>query len=136
MVYNGGGHNGVDFKYRHRNASNGLKEGVVAGVGTPTSLVPGSLTVSGFLYSIPTIFPLCTPIYPLSKCPVTCRLKHTSLSGIVEILDTLPAYHLHYGVFASEGIEIKSYKSKICNTNMILPVKTKTTAYLNPLSYL
>ena len=44
--------------------------------------------------------------------------------------------HLHFGVFASEGIEIKSYKSKICGTNMILPVKTKNNAYLNPLSYL
>ena len=32
--------------------------------------------------------------------------------------------HLH-GVFASEGVEIKSYRSKICGTNMILLGKNK-----------
>ena len=44
--------------------------------------------------------------------------------------------HLHFGVLATEGVAIQSYKSKICGTNMVMPVKIKNNAYLNPLSYL
>ncbi len=44
--------------------------------------------------------------------------------------------HLHFTVFATEAVQVSSsYKSKVCGTNLKLPLSAKN-GYLNPLSYL
>jgi murein DD-endopeptidase MepM/ murein hydrolase activator NlpD len=43
--------------------------------------------------------------------------------------------HLHFTVYASQGVEIINRPSKACNGIYVMPVAT-FAAYLNPLSYL
>jgi hypothetical protein len=38
-------------------------------------------------------------------------------------------------VYASDAVEITNYRSKVCGTNMTMPIAPKP-GYLNPLSYL
>ena len=43
--------------------------------------------------------------------------------------------HLHFGVYASEGVRIGTIPTSINCRNVVLPL-SDTKAYLNPLSYL
>ena len=135
-VYNGGGHNGVDFKAAIGTPVMASKEGVVAGVGNTDQSCSG--VSYGKWVLIKHANNLSTLYAHLSIIKVSGgqQVETGQLVGYSGDTGYATGPHLHYGVFASEGIEIKSYKSKICGTNMVLPVKTKNNAYLNPLSYL
>ena len=135
-VYNGGGHNGVDFKATIGTPVMASKEGVVAGVGNTDQSCQG--VSYGKWVLIKHANNLSTLYAHLSIIKVSGgqQVETGQLVGYSGDTGYATGPHLHYGVFASEGVEIKSYRSKICGTNMILPVKTKNNAYLNPLSYL
>jgi len=136
IVYNGGGHNGVDFRAAIGTPIIASKEGVVAGVGNTDQSCNG--VSYGKWVLIKHTNNLSTLYAHLSIIKVSGgqQVEIGQLVGYSGDTGYATGPHLHFGVFASEGIEIKSYKSKICGTNMILPVKTKNNAYLNPLSYL
>ena len=135
-VYSGGGHNGVDFKAAIGTPVMASKEGVVAGVGnTDQSCIGvsyGKWVLIKHANNLSTLYAHLSII----KVSGGQQVETGQLVGYSGDTGYATGPHLHYGVFASEGIEIKSYKSKICGTNMVLPVKTKNNAYLNPLSYL
>ena len=136
IVYNGGGHNGVDFRAAIGTPIIASKEGVVAGVGNTDQSCNG--VSYGKWVLIKHTNNLSTLYAHLSIIKVSGgqQVEIGQLVGYSGDTGYATGPHLHFGVFASEGIEIKSYKSRICGTNMILPVKTKNNAYLNPLSYL
>ena len=135
-VYNGGGHNGVDFKAAIGTAVMASKEGVVAGVGNTDQSCNGVSYGKWVLIKHPNNLSTLYAHLSIIKVSSGQPVETGQLVGYSGDTGYATGPHLHYGVFASEGIEIKSYRSKICGTNMIMPVKTKNNAYLNPLSYL
>lgn len=136
MLYSGNGHNGVDFKAAIGTPVMASKEGVVAGVGNTdqscNGVSYGKWALIKHSNNLSTLYAHLSIIKVSSGQPV----ETGQLVGYSGDTGYATGPHLHFGVFASEGVEIKSYKSKICNTNMILPIKSKNNAYLNPLSYL
>ena len=144
IVYNGGGHNGIDFRVAIGTPITASKEGVVAGVGNTDQSCNGVSYGKWVLIKHPNNLSTLYAHLSIIKVSGGQQVETGQLVGYSgdtgytcgNTACTISGPHLHFGVFASEGIEIKSYKSKICGTNMILPVKTKNNAYLNPLSYL
>lgn len=135
-VYNGGGHNGVDFKAAIGTPVTASKEGVVAGVGNTDQSCNGVSYGKWALIKHPNNLSTLYAHLSIIKVSGGQQVETGQLVGYSGDTGYATGPHLHYGVFASEGVEIKSYKSKICGTNMVLPVKIKNNAYLNPLSYL
>lgn len=136
MVYNGGGHNGIDLKAAIGTPVVASQEGVVAGVGNTDQSCAGVSYGKWALIKHPNNLSTLYAHLSIIKVSGGQQVEAGQLIGYSGDTGYATGPHLHFGVFASEGVEIKSYKSKICGTNMVLPVKTKNNAYLNPLSYL
>lgn len=138
QVYNGAGHNGIDF---------GVKTGTPifsAGAGTVVGTGNTDLACSGVSYGkwvlirhgngLTTLYAHLSVIQVSAGDVVTSRQK-IGLSGNTGY-STGP--HLHFTVYASDSVHISSgteYKSKVCGTYMIMPLAPRA-GYLNPLSYL
>ncbi|MCK5022154.1 MAG: peptidoglycan DD-metalloendopeptidase family protein [Candidatus Pacebacteria bacterium] len=137
QVYGDGGHNGVDFR-----ASIGTKlktalSGTVVAIGNTDDSCPhasyGKWVFVRHNNGLSTIYA------HLSKITV--------VPGQVLITGDMVGYsgntgystgpHLHFGVYATQGVEVKTYNFRSCSgKSTIMPLVTRRDAYLNPLSYL
>lgn len=134
-AYRGSGHNGADFR---------------AEVGTPVFAgANGMVTATGdtdigcrrasygkwILVRHPNN--LTTLYAHLSSIGVSAgdtvergaRIGYSGMSGYA----TGP--HLHFSVFATQGVRVESIRSRVCGTTMTVPVSA-ANGYLNPLDYL
>ena len=136
IIYNGGGHNGIDFRAAIGTPITASKEGVVVGVGNTDQFCNG--VSYGKWALIKHTNNLSTLYAHLSIIKVSGgqQVETGQLVGYSGDTGYATGPHLHFEVYASEGVEVKSYKSQICGTNMIRPMKIKNNALLNPLSYL
>ena len=137
QVYGSGGHNGVDFR-----ASVGTKlktalSGTVVAVGNTDDSCPHASY--GKWVFVRHNNGLSTLYAHLSKIKV--------VPGQVLVTGDLVGYsgntgystgpHLHFGVYATQGVEVKKYDFKSCSgKSTIMPLVTRRDAYLNPMSYL
>lgn len=135
QIYSSRGHNGVDFR-----ASTGTKikaalSGTVAGVGN-TDNFAGCYSYGKWVL-ITHGNGLSTLYAHLSYIGVNQGDKVTTGQTIGYSGNTgySTGPHLHFGVYASQGVQIITYsKSKNCH-NAVIPI-ADPKAYLNPLSYL
>lgn len=135
-VYNGGGHNAIDLKATIGTRVLSAKEGVVAGIGDTDKSCSGVSYGKWILIKHPNNLSTLYAHMSIIKVLEGQRIEAGQLIGYSGDTGYATGPHLHFAVFASEGVAIQSYKSKICGTNMVMPVKIKNNAYLNPLSYL
>ena len=135
-LYSGNGHNGVDFRATIGTPVMASKEGLVAGIGDTDQFCSGVSYGKWVLIKHPDNLSTLYAHLSIIKVSAGQQVEPGQFIGYSGDTGYATGPHLHFGVFASEGVEIKSYKSKICGTNMILPMKIKNNAYLNPLSYL
>lgn len=135
-VYNGGGHNGVDFKASIGTPVKASRSGVIVGIGDTDKACSGVSYGKWVLIQHENNLSTLYAHFSLIKVSQGQQVETGQLLGYSGDTGYATGPHLHFGVFATEGIKVASYKSKICGTNMILPVKTKKNAYLNPLDYL
>lgn len=139
QVYNGSGHNAIDFGAPVGTPLYAALSGTVLGTGN-TDLVKGCYSFGKWVM-IKHGNGLNTLYAHLSVIDVTTG-EHVSTGDILG-LSGMTGYatgpHLHFGVYASEGTEIMTLKAYRGATtacaNATMPVATKD-AYLNPLSYL
>lgn len=136
ILYGGGGHNGIDLRAAIGTPIIASKEGVVEGIGDTDKSCNGVSYGKWVLIKHPNNLSTLYAHLSIIKVSEDQQMETGQLVGYSGDTGYATGPHLHFGVFASEGIEIQSYKSKVCGTNMILPIKTKNNAYLNPLSYL
>lgn len=138
QIYNGAGHNGIDLGVRLGTPVYSAGAGVVLGTGnTDSSCVGvsyGKWVLIRHTNGLTTLYAHLSAIQVTPGQTVTSRQK-IALSGSTGY-STGP--HLHFSVYASDSVRIlgpTEYKSKVCGTNMVIPVAPRA-GYLNPLSYL
>ncbi len=137
QVYNGGGHNGVDFSAKVGTPILAAAGGTVLGTGDTDRACNG--VSYGKWVLVKHANGLTTLSAHLSVIQVSAGQSVTSgqklgLSGNTGY-STGP--HLHFTVYASDSVHISGpteYKSKVCGTYLIMPL-APASGYLNPLSY-
>lgn len=138
QVYNGSGHNGVDFGTKVGTPLLAAADGVVLGTGNTDSACSGVSYGKWVLIrhtnGLTTLYAHLSVIQAQTGQNVKAGDK-IGLSGNTGY-STGP--HLHFTVYASDAVHISGpteYKSKVCGTYLIMPLAPKA-GYLNPLSYL
>ncbi len=135
QVYNGAGHNGLDFGVKTGTPILAAREGTVLGTGNTDTSCSGVSYGKWVLIQhdngLTTLYAHLSTIGVSAGEKVTKKQK-IGLSGNTGY-STGP--HLHFTLYASDAVQITNYKSKVCGTNMTMPVAPRA-GYLNPLSYL
>ncbi len=136
QVYNGMGHNGVDFRAGVGTPVKSALSGVVRGVGDTDTACPGASY--GKWVFIEHENGLSTIYAHLSTFAV--KAGDTVNTGDVVGWSGNTGYstgpHLHFGVYATQGVKIMSRASKSCGGRTYTMPVASLNAYLNPLSYL
>ncbi len=138
QVYNGSGHNGIDFGVKMGTPLLAAADGVVLGTGN-TDLACNGVSYGKWVLirhtnGLTTLYAHLSVIQASTGQSVKVGEK-IGLSGNTGY-STGP--HLHFTVYASDAVHISGpteYKSKVCGTYLIMPLAPKA-GYLNPLSYL
>ncbi len=135
QVYNGNGHNGVDFRASPGTPLKASASGVVRAVGNTDETCKGVSYGKWVLIDHPNNLSTLYAHLSLIKVSAGQNVEIGQIIGYSGDTGYCTGPHLHFGVFASQGVEIGQIKSKICGTMMRLPVASYNS-YLNPLSYL
>jgi murein DD-endopeptidase MepM/ murein hydrolase activator NlpD len=134
-VYSGRGHNGIDLAAPIGTPVMAAQSGVIEGVGDTDTVCPGASY--GKWVMIKHTNGLSTLYAHLSIIKVAAGQS-------VNVGDTIgysgntgysTGPHLHFTVYASQGVSIMSRKSASCGGTYTMPI-ADLKAYLNPLSYL
>ncbi len=135
LVYNGQGHNGVDFAASIGTPVMAARGGVVEGTGNTDEVCPGASY--GRWVFIKHDDGLSTIYAHLSVIKVSAgqTVSAGDLIGYSGETGYVTGPHLHFGVYASEGVQITTRKSAVCRGTYTMPIAT-LKAYLNPLLYL
>jgi murein DD-endopeptidase MepM/ murein hydrolase activator NlpD len=138
QVYNGSGHNGVDFGVNVGTPIYAALAGTVLGTGNTdnacTGVSYGKWVLIRHANGLTTLYAHLSVIQVSAGDKVTTHQK-IGLSGNTGY-STGP--HLHFTVYASDSVHISGpteYRSKVCGTYMVMPLAPRA-GYLNPLSYL
>jgi murein DD-endopeptidase MepM/ murein hydrolase activator NlpD len=138
QVYNGAGHNGIDFAVSVGSNIYSSADGVVIGVGNSDIACAGASYGKWILIKhdngLSTLYAHLSSQLVSEGQSVT-RGQIIAASGNTGY-STGP--HLHFTVYASDGVKVAGpteYKSKTCGTYMRIPLAPRN-AYLNPLTYL
>ncbi|MDP3661774.1 MAG: peptidoglycan DD-metalloendopeptidase family protein [bacterium] len=134
-AYNGQGHNGVDFRAGIGTPVKTALSGIVKGVGDTDRTCSGASYGKWVLVEhgngLTTLYAHLSLIRVAEGQGVSTGevIAYSGATGYA----TGP--HLHFTVFATQGVEVATRPSRVCVKNYILPV-ANPGAYLNPLSYL
>lgn len=137
QVYNGSGHNGIDFGVKVGTPILAAQSGTVLGTGDTDSSCNGVSYGKWVLIQhgngLTSLYAHLSVIQVSAGQKVDARQK-IGLSGNTGY-STGP--HLHFTVYASDSVHITGpteYKSKVCGTYLIMPLAPRA-GYLNPLSF-
>ncbi len=138
QVYNGMGHNGVDFGIPIGTPVKSAGNGVVYGSGNTDTACYG--VSYGKWVLIKHDNGLSTLYAHLSMIKVSTgdKVQSGDIIGYSGNTGYSTGPHLHFTVYAADAVHISGpteYKSKICGTYLRMPLAPRA-AYLNPLSYL
>jgi murein DD-endopeptidase MepM/ murein hydrolase activator NlpD len=135
QVYNGNGHNGIDLGTPTGTKVKAAAAGVVEGAGDTDKVCAGASYGRWVLVKhasgISTLYAHLSVI-SVSAGQTVAAGETIGFSGNTGY-STGP--HLHFAVFANDGMKVGTYKSKACGGTYTMPL-ADTKAYLNPLSYL
>jgi murein DD-endopeptidase MepM/ murein hydrolase activator NlpD len=138
QVYNGAGHNGVDFGTKVGTPIYAAANGTVVGVGNTdtgcSGVSYGKWVLIRHNNGLTTLYAHLS-VQQVTVGQVVTVHQKIGLSGNTGYT-TGP--HLHFTVYASDSVHVSGpteYKSKVCGTYMVLPLAPRA-GYLNPLSYL
>jgi len=135
-AYNGNGHNGIDLGVSVGTPVRSASSGTVIGVGDTDLVCPNASYGKWVLVE--------------HENGLTTLYAHLSLikanqGGIVGKGDIIgysgntgysTGPHLHFTVYASQGVEVRGLKSRACNGSTYTIPLAPRNAYLNPLNYL
>lgn len=134
-AYNGKGHNGIDFRADIGTSVSSSEKGVVTAVGDTDLGCNRASYGKWILIKHPNN--LSTLYAHLSAIGVITgkEVSRGSLIGYSGMTGYATGPHLHFSVFATQGVSVQDIRSKVCGRMMTLPVAA-LNSYLNPLDYL
>lgn len=135
QVYNGGGHNGVDFGASIGTPLKSAEKGIVIGTGDTDTGCAGVSYGRWVLIEHPNNL---TTLYAHLSLIKVIKGQEVALGEVIGYSgDTgyTTGPHLHFAVYAAKAVEVGTITSKVCGTKMTLPLAPREW-YLNPLSYL
>jgi len=134
-AYSGQGHNGVDFGTSIGTPVKAALSGIIKGTGNTDIVCPGA-SFGQWIFiehnnGLSTLYGHLSLIKVSTGDIVTTGdvIGYSGNTGF----STGP--HLHFGVYATQGVKIMSRKSTVCNGTYTMPV-ADLRAYLDPLQYL
>ncbi|MCX6712609.1 MAG: peptidoglycan DD-metalloendopeptidase family protein [Candidatus Vogelbacteria bacterium] len=134
-VYNGKGHNGVDFGTPTGSAVLAAESGKIVGAGDTDKTCPGASYGKWVLIEhgngLSTLYGHLSVI-KVSEGDTVIRGQTFAYSGNTGY-STGP--HLHFTVYASQGVQVQSLQSKACRGVYRMPIASYNS-YLNPMTYL
>ncbi|NQV88277.1 MAG: peptidoglycan DD-metalloendopeptidase family protein [Parcubacteria group bacterium] len=134
-AYNGKGHNGVDFGVSVGASVKAALSGVVEGVGNTDNVCPGASYGKWVLIKHSNGLSTLYAHLSLIKMQAGQKVDTGDTIGYSGNTGYSTGPHLHFSVFVSQGVQIKSLKSRVCSGTYTIPI-APLNAYLNPLSYL
>ncbi len=134
-VYNGHGHNGIDLGIPIGTPIMSAGIGVVKGTGDTDTVCPGASF--GRWVMIEHTNGLSTLYAHLSviKASAGQQVNAGDVIGYSGVTGYATGPHLHFTVYASQGVQIQSRKSASCGGTYTMPI-ADLKAYLDPLQYL
>lgn len=135
QVYRGAGHNGVDFGTARGTRVKAALSGTIMGTGN-TDAVSGCYSYGKWVMvrhknGLATLY-AHLDVISVKQGQEVATGETIGFSGNTGY-STGP--HLHFGVYAAQGVQIQQFSSSINCKNAVIPIAPKE-AYLNPLSYL
>ena len=135
QLYNGRGHNGIDLRAAPGTRIKAALSGTVIGEGDTDTVCRNASYGKWIL--IEHNNGLTTLYAHLSN--IKASIGQTVATGDVIGFSGNTGYstgpHLHFTVYASQGVAVNQLKSRVCNGTYTIPL-ADFKAYLNPLSYL
>ncbi len=134
-AYNGNGHNGIDFGASSGSNVRAAASGTVKGTGN-TDSIPGCYSYGKWVLlehenGLSTLYAHLSHL-AVSEGEAVEQGKVIGYSGNTGY-STGP--HLHFTVYASQGVRIRKFENSINCKNAFIPIAPRN-AYMNPLNYL
>ncbi len=136
QAYNGKGHNGIDIAASIGAAIYSAQNGVVKGTGNTDTACPGASFGKWILVEHPNGLSTLYSHLSVIKVSAGQTVAAGETIGLAGITGYATGPHLHFTVYASEGVRIISRPSAACGgRTYTLPV-ADLKAYINPMLYL
>lgn len=135
-AYNGNGHNGIDLGIPIGTPILAAQDGVIKGIGNTDAQCPNASYGKWILVEHPN--GLSTMYAHLSQHAVSTgqSVKRGEVIGYGGNTGYSTGPHLHFTVFASQGVRISGLPSRSCPGTTITMPLADLSAYLNPIQYL
>lgn len=135
QVYNGRGHNGVDFRASVGAPVKSAESGIVVATGNTDTACRGVSYGRWVLIKHPNNISTLYAHLSLIRVSQGQQIQRGELIGYTGNSGFTTGPHLHFTAYAANAVEVSQIRSRICGTFMTLPI-APYNGYLNPLSYL
>ena len=136
QVYARGTHNGIDMRASEGTEVLASLYGVVRGAGDTDATCKGASYGKWILIEHPNNLSTLYAHLSLIKVKNGDAVESGDLIGYSGNTGYSTGPHLHFTVYATKGVEIKSFPSKACGEKIYTMPIASFNSYLNPLSYL
>lgn len=135
QIYNGHGHDGIDLRALVGTPIKAALSGTVTGEAN-TDLIPGCYSFGKWIMlkhdnGLSTLYAHLS----LQTAAMGDRVSTGQIIGYSGNTGYTTGPHLHFGVYATQGMEIKQFTNSLHCAGAVIPIAV-LSAYLNPLSYL
>lgn len=134
-VYSGRGHNGIDFGVPEGTPIKAAAAGSVVATGDTDTICPGASYGKWVLIRHTNGLSTLYAHFSLISVSRGQQVSSRQLLGYSGSTGYATGPHLHFTVYATEGVQVLSRKSRVCGGTYVMPI-ADLKAYLNPLSYL
>lgn len=133
-AYKGQGHNGVDFAAAIGTPIKAALEGEIKGVGDTDRVCPGASYGKWVLIEHSNGLSTLYAHFSVVKVTTGQHVDTGEVIGFSGETGYATGPHLHFTVYATEGVRIMTRKSSVCQGSYTMPIAS-LNAYLNPMSY-
>lgn len=133
--YNGQGHNGIDLRAQNGTPVRAALAGIVKGAGNTDAVCPGASYGRWILLEHENGLSTLYAHFSLVKVVEGQTVNTGEVIGYSGDTGYATGPHLHFTVYATQGVRIMNRKSAVCGGTYRMPI-ADLKAYLNPLSYL
>lgn len=134
-LYNGMGHNGIDLRASVGTPIKAAAGGIVIGVGNTDTVCPGASYGKWALIKHGNGLSTLYAHFSLIKVSERQEVERGDIIGYSGDTGYATGPHLHFTVYASQAVEVKERKSRVCAGTYKMPI-SGLNGYLNPLNYL